>query len=81
MKHVRRLAAQPLRLQQYCLEHPAEPLRPANEADAAWATFKDDKASYTELLTQLTRIQQGLCIYCEQRLVDPDGKLVPLDYH
>lgn len=80
MKHVRRLAAQPLRLKQYCLEHPAEPLRPANEADAAWTTFKRDKASYTELLTQLTRIQQGLCIYCEQRLVDQDGNHVPMDY-
>lgn len=80
MKFVRALAAQPFLLQQYNANHPNEALRPAAEADATWTTFKADKAAYEELLDHLTQAQQGLCCYCEQRLVDLSGTRVPLDY-
>lgn len=80
MKHARALPNQPPLLQQYCTNHPNEPLRPVGEAGAAWETFKADQAAYTEILDWLTHAQQGLCIYCEQRLVDAAGALVPMDY-
>ena len=80
MKHVRALPAQPPLLQQYCTNHPNEPLRPANEARFTWDTFKADGPAYIELLRWLTQAQQGICIYCEQRLVDADGELVAMDY-
>lgn len=80
MKHVRALPDQPPLLRQYCENHPNEPLRPVHEAGAAWDTFKADQAAYVELLAWLTQAQQGLCIYCEQRLVDAGGARVPMDY-
>lgn len=80
MKHVRGLAAEPPLLRQYCTANPKEPLRPTTEAKATWDTFKADQDAYDELLKQLRLAQQGLCIYCEQRLVDTAGTLVPLDY-
>lgn len=80
MKFVRALAAQPPLLEQYNDNHPNEALRPAAEADATWTTFKADKLAYGEVLDCLTQVQQGLCCYCEQRLVDLSGKRVALDY-
>lgn len=80
MKHVRSLPSQPPLLQQYCANNPHEPLRPVGEAGAAWETFKAEQAAYDQLLDCLTQAQQGLCIYCEQRLVDTAGALVPMDY-
>lgn len=80
MKHVRALPGQPPLLQQYCTNHPNEPLRPVVEARAAWDAFKANQPAYDELLDRLTQAQQGLCIYCEQRLVDAAGELVPMDY-
>ena len=80
MKFVRALAAQPPLLQQYNANHPNQALRPAAEADATWNTFKADKVAYDEVLDHLTQAQQGLCCYCEQRLVDLSGKRVALDY-
>lgn len=80
MKHVRALAAEPPRLAQYRATYPAEEQRPANEAAATWDGFKSDVPAYQELLAKLAEAQQGLCIYCEQRLVDGAAKLVPNDY-
>lgn len=80
MKFVRALAAQPPLLQQYNANHPDQALRPASEADATWTTFKADRLAYGEVLDHLTQVQQGLCCYCEQRLVDLSGKRVALDY-
>lgn len=80
MKHVRALPAQPPLLQQYCTNHPNEPLRPANEAKHTWDTFKANGPAYIELLHWLIQAQQGICIYCEQRLVDANGVLVDMDY-
>ncbi|RYE41428.1 MAG: TIGR02646 family protein [Hyphomicrobiales bacterium] len=80
MKYVRALAAQPPLLQQYNANHPDQALRPAAEADATWTTFKEDKQAYGEVLDYLIQAQQGLCCYCEQRLVDLSGKRVDLDY-
>lgn len=70
MKHVRALAAEPPLLAQYRTKYPAEEQRPANEATASWEGFKTDQPAYKELLAKLAEAQQGLCIYCEQRLVD-----------
>lgn len=70
MKHVRALTAEPPLLAQYRASYPAEEQRPANQATAAWNAFKSDVPAYQELLVKLAERQQGLCIYCEQRLVD-----------
>lgn len=80
MKHVRALSAEPPLLAQYRASYRAEAQRPANEASATWEGFKSAQAAYSELLTTLADRQQGLCIYCEQRLVDGGGKLVSNDY-
>ena len=80
MKFVRALTGQPPLLQEYNANHPNEALRPAAEADATWSAFKADKQAYEEVLDHLKQAQQGLCCYCEQRLVDLSGELVQLDY-
>lgn len=80
MKHVRALSGEPPLLAQYRASHPIEEQRPASEATATWEGFKSDRLAYSELLTKLAEAQQGLCIYCEQRLVDGSGKLIPNDY-
>ena len=80
MKHVRAPSAEPPLLAQYRQRYPLEEQRPAHEATAAWEEFKTDKAAYAELLAKLAEAQQGLCIYCEQRVVDATGSLVPNDY-
>ena len=70
MKHVRALNGEPYLLAQYRATYPAEDLRPESEASATWDGFKADQLAYRELLAKLAEAQQGLCIYCEQRLVD-----------
>jgi uncharacterized protein (TIGR02646 family) len=80
MKHVRALPAEPPLLAQYRQTYPNEELRPATEATAVWDGFKTDPPAYAELLGELARAQQGLCLYCEQRVVDTTGKLVANDY-
>lgn len=86
MKHVRALATEPPLLAQYRATYPNEEKRPAGEASATWEAFKADRpadqelSAFQELLAKLAEAQQGLCIYCEQRLVDSAGKLVPNDY-
>ena len=73
MKRVQALAAEPPRLAQYRASYPAEEQRPAGEARATWDGFKTDGPAYQELLARLAERQQGLCIYCEQRLVDANN--------
>lgn len=80
MKYVRGLAYEPPLLKQYRDQYPTEQQRPPNEATATWDGFRSEAAAYGELLNTLAETQQGLCMYCEQRLVDGAGKLVPNDY-
>lgn len=80
MKHVRALAAEPPLLKEYRAEHPTQERRPPNEATATWDTFRSDQRAYQELLTKLAEAHQGLCVYCEQRLVNSAAKLVSHDY-
>lgn len=80
MKHVRVLITEPPLLQQYCANNPTEQLRPPKEATETWDAFKTNQAAYIQLLDDLTHAQQGLCIYCEQRIIDATGHRVPMDY-
>src|SRR6266545_4047285 len=80
MKHVRALTAEPPLLAKYRAAYPDEEKRPTSEATAAWDQFKSDQPAWAELLATLVKAQQGLCIYCEQRIVDGAGKLVANDY-
>ncbi len=80
MKHVRALISEPPLLKAYCAAHPSELVRPPTEAGKVWSNFKDDKKAFAELLALLVERQQGLCVYCEQRLVDAAGRLVFSDY-
>jgi uncharacterized protein (TIGR02646 family) len=80
MKHVRALSAEPVLLATYRSDYPNEETRPENEASATWEDFKTAQAAYKQVLDELARAQQGLCIYCEQLLVDASGKLVSNDY-
>lgn len=51
-------------------------------ATSLWNMFKRfmQKDAYRELRDRLRMRQQGLCVYCEQRLVDSVGNLVGNDY-
>jgi uncharacterized protein (TIGR02646 family) len=80
MKHTRALSTEPPLLAQYRQTYPNEEQRPADEAGATWDGFKTDQAAYRQVLDELARVQQGLCIYCEQRLVDLSGQRVANDY-
>lgn len=80
MKHVRALSAEPSLLALYRHSYPNEEQRPANEATATWDVFKTDPNAYKQVLGELAQAQQGLCIYCEQRLVSANGKLISNDY-
>lgn len=79
MKAVRRLAAEPVGLASYRVANSGEDVAPPDQAKAVWDRFRDEPA-YSELLRALVDVQQGLCIYCEQRLVSGEGELVSLDY-
>jgi len=80
MKHVRALFAEPVLLAKYRSDHPSEDQRPADEATATWEGFKTAQAAYKQVLDELVKAQQGLCLYCEQSLVDASSKLIPNDY-
>jgi len=80
MRSVRALPEEPPLLAQYRTTYPNEERRPATEASAVWDNLKADRSAYAQLLTELAQAQQGLCIYCEQRLVDKDGRLIANDY-
>lgn len=79
VKAVARLGSEPVALGAYRAEHPEDDAAPGDEAGAVWTRFKDDPA-YKAVLLALTEAQQGLCMYCEQRLVDRDGARVFGDY-
>ena len=80
MKHVRGLDSEPALLNAYCADHLVELARPAIEAGRVWANFKNETKAYAQLLELLKQRQQGLCLYCEQRLVNSAGELVFNDY-
>lgn len=80
MKRARNLAVEPPLLAQYRATYPREDTRPKEEASATWEDFKTDQPAYKELLAKLAEAQQGLCLYCEERLVDDVGTLVANDY-
>ncbi len=74
MKHVPSLQSQPALLARYCANSAAGAMRPAADADDVWKRFKKrDRPAYKQLVSQLAARQQGLCVYCEQRLVDEGG--------
>jgi uncharacterized protein (TIGR02646 family) len=79
MRRVRRLEAVPAAMEVYLDAHPEEVAAPAGEAREVWDRFRDD-AAYKEVLAALVQAQQGLCLYCEQRLVDGAGRLIHQDY-
>lgn len=80
MKHVRALAAEPPLLTIYRASNPKEEMRPATEATPVWDGFRSDQAAYRQVLDELSKAQQGLCLYCEQLLVGHGGTLVSGDY-
>jgi len=47
-----------------------------SSARHAWKRFRRDGDAYDELLKELAERQQGLCIYCEQRLTDDVGDIM-----
>lgn len=80
MKHVRALADEPPLLAHYRATCPNEDQRPAHEASSTWEGFKTAQAAYRQVLDSLADRQQGLCLYCEQCLVDASGGFLPNDY-
>lgn len=74
MKHCRSLASEPPELSDYLRS-----LDPESEisTSAAWRRFRDSPA-YESLRRRLIEAQQGLCAYCEQKLVD-GGEPIALD--
>ncbi|MEZ4310601.1 MAG: retron system putative HNH endonuclease [Polyangiaceae bacterium] len=77
MKHVRSLSSEPPLLAKYRANPAAGAQRPETAAAEVWARFrKREPDAYRELVEELARRQQGLCVYCEQRLVDEQGVLV-----
>ncbi len=85
MKRVPSLAAEPAGLAAYRAAHPDDVAAPRAQAARVWERFKDDRAAYHGLRAALLDRQQGLCAYCEQRLLHPPqharaGDLVFGDY-
>ncbi len=81
MKRVRPLLSEPALLAAYRANPAAGAQRPASAAAAVWTRFrKRAPDAYRELVEELAVRQQGLCLYCEQRLVDADGALIPNRY-
>ena len=79
MKHVRRPATELPALAEYRAANPTDDSAPAAESSAVWERFRGAPA-YKTLLDERMSSQQGLCLYCEQRLVDAHGKRVHQDY-
>lgn len=81
MKRVRSLSSEPPLLATYRANPAAGAQRPASAAKEVWARFrKRAPDAYRELVEELARRQQGLCVYCEQRLVDEQGALIAERY-
>jgi len=40
----------------------------------AWEQFRKTEAFYRDLVRELARSQHGLCVYCERRVTDKQGK-------
>ena len=78
MKHVSRLPGEPSGLATYCAENDADAKATPSEAGGVWARFRDAQA-FREVREALVAAQGGLCIYCEQRLTNEVGQLVPND--
>lgn len=79
MKWVPRLPAEPGELAAYREAHPDDANASGTDAKSAWNRFRDDPA-FKQLRDELVRIQQGLCVYCEQRVTSSaTGELILLD--
>jgi uncharacterized protein (TIGR02646 family) len=77
VKRVRSLSSEPPLLATYRANSAAGAQRPASAAKEVWARFrKRAPDAYRELVEELARRQQGLCVYCEHRLVDEQGALI-----
>jgi uncharacterized protein (TIGR02646 family) len=81
VKRVRSLSSEPPLLATYRANPAAGAQRPATAAAEVWGRFRKRAAdAYRELVEELARRQQGLCVYCEQRLVDGEGVLIHQRY-
>lgn len=78
MRKVPRLLASPPKIATYVANEPADAIATGKAAGPAWDRFRDDDA-YKELRDALVARQQGLCVYCEQRLTRSDGTLEEMD--
>lgn len=76
MKSIRSLPAG--YLDSYRADNPADAAATGEQAKSAWNRFRDH-ADYATLRDELLRLQQGLCAYCEQRLISEAGELNKLD--
>ena len=76
MKHVPQLGSEPHELAAYRAE--LGPISPDAKPETIWESFKSHSAFGAIRQALLVR-QQGLCGYCEQRLVDADGQLILMD--
>ena len=79
MKHVRSLTCEPPNLATYRTTNATDDSAAATQSTAVWKRFRDNPA-YQTVRAELAKRQQGLCIYCEQRLVGEDGALIANDY-
>ena len=57
-----------------------QPSATATDSGPVWEAFRATNA-YKSLMTEFLSIQRGLCCYCEQSLVDADGRRNVLDSH
>ena len=81
MKRVRSLSSEPPLLATYRANPAAGAQHPATAAAWVWGRFrKRAPDAYRELVEELARRQQGLCVYCEHRLVDEQGALIAERY-
>lgn len=78
MRKVPRLLTSPPQIASYVVDHPADAAATGDAAGPAWERFRNDDG-YTELRAALVARQQGLCLYCEQRLTGADGQLNLMD--
>ncbi len=81
MKRVPTLPAAPAEFVAFCDANPDLHELPADQASSAWNQLRNRAPdALNALYRELAAIQQGLCGYCEQRLVKSDGELVYADY-
>lgn len=77
MKHAPRLPSEPPGLIRFRCENKVDDV-PPSEAGSTWDRFRDAPA-FREVREKLVAAQGGLCIYCEQRLTNEGGQLLPND--